>query len=123
MRARPPDHISRARPRPRSIVLVSLCLFYYWVVWAPLTRGTAAVGYALLLGLLRRAGLQPGRAVPVGVQLDWEAILCASPAEFCAVAGQWLLVDGGVRPVETSVGESAGLDAWSVADALRALSA
>ena len=56
----------------------------------PLARGSAAVGYALLLAVRLAAGRPVGRAIPAGVQADWEAILAPSPAEFEAALGRWL---------------------------------
>jgi hypothetical protein len=62
----------------------ALDLFFYWIHFAPLTRGTAAVGYMALYAALLAADLQPPRRVPPGVQLDWEALLEGDPARFRA---------------------------------------
>jgi hypothetical protein len=37
----------------------ALVLFYYWVNFAPITRGTSATGYAILLGVLLTMGEEP----------------------------------------------------------------
>ena len=52
-----------------------LAVFYYWVNFGPLTRGSAATGYAVLfaMAIATAVNLQP--AIPEGVQVDWEAIL------------------------------------------------
>ena len=52
-----------------------LAVFYYWVNFGPLTRGSAATGYAALFGMAAAAGLALRPCMPEGVQADWEAIL------------------------------------------------
>jgi hypothetical protein len=65
-----------------DVKLASLRLFYYWVVFAPLTRGSAVCGLAALHAVLLAAGLAPVAPSPVGMQLDWEAILARELASF-----------------------------------------
>ena len=65
-------------------------LFYYWVSFGPLSRGSAAVGYTVLAGLLVAARLTPPRAMPRGRQLDWEAILSPTPEAFLGDYAAWL---------------------------------
>ena len=52
-----------------------LAVFYSWVNFGPLTRGSAATGYAALFGMAAAAGLALQPCMPEGVQADWEAIL------------------------------------------------
>ena len=62
-----------------------LIFFYYWVTFAPLTRGSASTGYSAMFALMR-GGLNMAmtKGMPPSCQLDWEAILCSSPEEFLA---------------------------------------
>jgi hypothetical protein len=75
----------------RQLVDLALLFFFYWVNYAPLTRGSAATGYCVLFAVLMAAGyevLPPGMALK-GVQMDWEAILCSSPDEFVNKIKPW----------------------------------
>ena len=65
-------------------------IFYYWVNFGPLSRGSAACGYAVLSGLMAAAGWRLTEPFPENVQMDWEAILRPTPAAFMAVARPWL---------------------------------
>ncbi|GBG82838.1 hypothetical protein CBR_g36368 [Chara braunii] len=67
-----------------------LTLSFYWYNFMPLARGTAAVGYITLLGLLMACGLQPTARIPKGVQVDWEAILTRHPEQFISSIRTWL---------------------------------
>ncbi|KAJ8610114.1 hypothetical protein CTAYLR_007093 [Chrysophaeum taylorii] len=75
----------------RLAVDATLVLFYYWVNFGPLTRGTAACGYAVLAGLLLALGFRPPLPpLPRHFQLDWEAILSPAPDDFLRDATTWL---------------------------------
>ena len=66
-------------------------LFYYWVSFGPLSRGSAACGYVVLAGLHIAAGLKaPPPKMPPGRQLDWEAILTPTPRAFVDDHTAWL---------------------------------
>ncbi|CAB1105083.1 unnamed protein product [Ectocarpus sp. CCAP 1310/34] len=67
-----------------------LTMFYYWVNFGPLSRGSAACGYIVLSGLMAAAGWRLTEPLPVNVQMDWEAILRPNPEEFIKKAGPWL---------------------------------
>lgn len=67
-----------------------LTIFYYWVNFGPLSRGSAACGYIVLSGLMAAAGWRLTELLPPNVQMDWEAILRPSPEEFIAKARPWL---------------------------------
>jgi len=75
-----------------DLVQVSLKVFYYWVHFAPLTRGSAAVGHGMMLSLLRAGGkeMRLGGGQLEGVQLDWEAILRSDADEFVSAWSGWL---------------------------------
>lgn len=59
-------------------------LYFYWVVFAPLTRGTAVCGMLAVCALHLAVGecIRPPHWE--GVQMDWEAILSCSSEEFLA---------------------------------------
>lgn len=97
------------------ILRPALEMFYLWATFAPLSRGTAACGYASLCAVLLSFGRQVAGAalLPRGKQLDWEAILAvdfeafwtkvrgwfklvpASPALMVAVNHPWRVPAGG----------------------------
>ena len=64
---------------------LALSIFFYWVNFGPLSRGSAACGYAIFVAVL--AALNVEVSLPwlkKGVQLDWEAILRPTPQAFIA---------------------------------------
>ena len=68
----------------------ALTFFYYWVTFAPLSRGSAACGYAVLHSMLLAGGYElttstgKNTFMKRGVQLDWEAILVRALLAFLA---------------------------------------
>lgn len=56
----------------------------------PLSRGSAAVGYVVLLGLFLAANMDVTASIPPGVQVDWEAILSPDPDTFVDAVKPWL---------------------------------
>ena len=68
----------------------ALELFYYYVNFAPLSRGSAVTAYAVLNSILLANGSFISSPIPRGVQLDWEAILACSKEEFVAFADECL---------------------------------
>lgn len=65
-------------------------MFYYWVNFGPLSRGSAACGYIVLSGLMAAAGWRLTEPLPANVQMDWEAMLRPSPQAFMEKARPWL---------------------------------
>jgi hypothetical protein len=63
---------------------VKICLeiFYYWVNFAPLSRGSAATGYSALVGCIASLGEVPAEPLPRGVQIDWLGMLSTTPGAF-----------------------------------------
>ncbi len=99
---------------------VALKVFWLWISYAPLTRGSASVGYAMLLVILRTKGFNVIGAIPKNVQLDWEAILNTSghPQEFVSQWKPWLQSICKQNP------KGSGLVMWraeGIADALPSL--
>ncbi|PPS19676.1 hypothetical protein GOBAR_AA00895 [Gossypium barbadense] len=67
-----------------------LRMTYYWYNFMPLTRGTAVVGFVVLIGLFLAANMEFTGNIPKGVQVDWEAILNFDPNSFMDSVKSWL---------------------------------
>ncbi len=81
-----------------AVVHACATVFFYWVTWAPLTRGSAATGYVVLTALLLASGVELLCPPPKGVQADWEAILRSRPSAFVRrITSVWLGKPGAVR--------------------------
>lgn len=62
---------------------------YYWYNFMPLSRGSAAVGFIVLLGLCLAANMEFSGDIPQGLQVDWEAILNSDPNSFTESLKSW----------------------------------
>lgn len=69
-----------------SLNLIWFCRYNFM----PLSRGSAAVGFVVLLGLCLAANMEFSGSIPEGVQVDWEAILTFSPDSFVESVKKWL---------------------------------
>ncbi|KAL2333468.1 hypothetical protein Fmac_014681 [Flemingia macrophylla] len=67
-----------------------LRMTYYWYNFMPLSRGSAAVGFIVMLGLLLAANMEFTGSIPQGLQVDWEAILNLDPISFVDSVKTWL---------------------------------
>ncbi|XP_047315854.1 suppressor of RPS4-RLD 1 [Impatiens glandulifera] len=67
-----------------------LRMTYYWYNFMPLSRGSAVVGFTVLLGLFLAANMEFNGSIPEGVQVDWEAILNFEPNTFVDSVKTWL---------------------------------
>ncbi|KAL6993814.1 Suppressor of RPS4-RLD 1 [Sarracenia purpurea var. burkii] len=67
-----------------------LRMTYYWYNFMPLSRGSAAVGFVVLLGLFLAANMEFVGSIPEGLQVDWEAILNFDPNSFVDSVKSWL---------------------------------
>ncbi|XP_061351820.1 suppressor of RPS4-RLD 1-like isoform X3 [Gastrolobium bilobum] len=73
-----------------------LRMTYYWTEllfrynFMPLSRGSAAVGFVVMLGLLLAANMEFTGSIPQGLQVDWEAILSLDPDSFVDSVKTWL---------------------------------
>ncbi|KAL5993852.1 Suppressor of RPS4-RLD 1 [Asimina triloba] len=67
-----------------------LRMTYYWYNFMPLSRGSAAVGYVVMLGLFLAANMEVKASIPEGFQVDWEAILSTDPSMFMESVKSWL---------------------------------
>lgn len=56
----------------------------------PLSRGSAVVGFIVMLGLLLAANMEFTGSIPQGLQVDWEAILNLDPNSFVDSVKTWL---------------------------------
>ena len=68
----------------------TLEIFYYWINLGATTRGTAAIGYALLYAALLASDRRMTGKMPANRQLDWEALLHAEPEAFFKAAQPWI---------------------------------
>eukprot|EP00605_Chrysophyceae_sp_TOSAG23-4_P002051 GSChrysophyteH1.ASY1.ANO1.2272.1 assembled CDS len=83
------DEANAVRLR-QNVIDCAFHMFFYWANFGPLTRGTSAVGYAVLASTLASVGLEPVSQLPEGVQLDWEAFYSSSADEFAKRAAEYL---------------------------------
>nr|XP_007156747.1 hypothetical protein PHAVU_002G013900g [Phaseolus vulgaris]ESW28741.1 hypothetical protein PHAVU_002G013900g [Phaseolus vulgaris] len=67
-----------------------LRMTYYWYNFMPLSRGSAVVGFAVMLGLFLAANMEFTGSIPQGLQVDWEAILNLDPNSFVDSVKSWL---------------------------------
>lgn len=67
-----------------------LRLSFYWYNFMPLSRGTAVVGFVVLLGLFLAANMEFTGKIPEDVQVDWEAILSTDFQSFMQAVQPWL---------------------------------
>ncbi|XP_061340851.1 suppressor of RPS4-RLD 1 isoform X2 [Gastrolobium bilobum] len=67
-----------------------LRMTYYWYNFMPLSRGSAAVGFVVMLGLLLAANMEFTGSISQGLQVDWEAILNLDPNSFVESVKSWL---------------------------------
>jgi len=73
-----------------DMLRLALKFFYYWVCFGPLTRGSAAVGYAGMVAIVRLGGFEIIGGMQEKVQLDWEAILSVRAEAFIDEQVGWL---------------------------------
>ena len=66
----------------KEILKMSLEFFYFWINFAPLTRGTAACGYSVILSIMLSCGISFSQPLPDLIQLDWEAIFAENSKDF-----------------------------------------
>ncbi|KAG5069941.1 Suppressor of RPS4-RLD 1 [Glycine soja] len=67
-----------------------LRMTYYWYNFMPLSRGSAVVGFVVMLGLLLAANMEFTGSIPQGFQVDWEAVLNLDPNSFVDSVKSWL---------------------------------
>ncbi|PKA57439.1 TPR repeat-containing thioredoxin TDX [Apostasia shenzhenica] len=63
---------------------------YYWYNLMPLSRGSAVIGYTVLLGLFLSTNMEVTGSIPPSVQVDWDAILSRNPQLFIDSVKTWL---------------------------------
>ena len=94
-----------ASPTIDTGVKICLEIFYYWVNFAPLSRGSAATGYSVLLGCIASLGEVPVAPLPRGVQIDWLGMLSPSAEEFILAVYPYVAVR---TPLEEVLGVCEG---------------
>ncbi|KAI7744996.1 hypothetical protein M8C21_003898 [Ambrosia artemisiifolia] len=75
-----------------------LRMTYYWHNFMPLSRGSAVVGFSVMLGLLLAANMDFTGSIPEGRQVDWDAILSLDPNSFMDSVKSWLYPSLKVTP-------------------------
>jgi hypothetical protein len=80
---------TRSEDAADEVFRTALALFYYWVNFAPISRGTSATGYMALYASVLATEKQIVNRVPKAKQLDWEALLRDDPLEFVDVIHDW----------------------------------
>ena len=73
-----------------EVLKAALCVAFFWFNFMPLTRGSAATGWTMLMALLLACDLEVSKEPPEGLSLDWEAILTSSPRDFVEAHATWL---------------------------------
>ncbi|CAL1539081.1 unnamed protein product [Lymnaea stagnalis] len=76
-----------------------LSIIYYFYNLIPLSKGSSAVAYSVLLGLLMSFGRQITGRIPNGRLLEMEAILAGAPDAFVMVAKHWMAIKKVTAPV------------------------
>ncbi|XP_065843347.1 tetratricopeptide repeat protein 13-like [Oscarella lobularis] len=61
---------------------LAVLMIYYFINLSPLTRGTTAVAFGALLGMLASVGLEPTHPIPSKKMIDMEAWLALSVEKF-----------------------------------------
>lgn len=85
-------HIDVLNEELNEIIDICLSIFFYWVNFGPLSRGSAACGYVVLDALLLSFSLEIQLPwMPCQIQMDWEAILRSHPKDFIKVVKPWML--------------------------------
>ncbi|KAK6997583.1 tetratricopeptide repeat protein 13-like isoform X1 [Biomphalaria glabrata] len=69
-----------------------LSIAYYFYNLIPLSKGSSAVAYSVLLGLIMSVGRQITGRIPNGRLLDMEAIFAGAPDAFVMVAKNWMQI-------------------------------
>jgi len=72
------------------ILDIAIAFFYYFVNFAPLSRGSAVCGYLSMFSILQATGFEVVDPMKKGVQWDWEAILLPSREAFSELIKPWL---------------------------------
>jgi tetratricopeptide (TPR) repeat protein len=97
-----------------SLFKEALKWFYVWVIFAPLSRGSAVCGYACMHSILLAGGFSLTRGLPTGLQLDWEAILAPSLEIFTENALNIWLLASAVSVSDTGTGTDIETDSCGV---------
>ena len=92
-----------AGPPSRALLDAVLRLTFYWFNFMPLTRGSAATGWAMCMGLLLACDYEVTTPMPESVSLDWEAILTPQLDDFNRAHRPWLAKACVRRPADATV--------------------
>eukprot|EP00943_MAST-04B_sp_MAST-4B-sp1_P007832 g7832.t1 len=103
----------RSKENEKEIGNLILTIFYLWVTFAPLTRGSAATGYAALYALFLAADMPIQNGPPCGVQADFEAFLEPKVDIFIEVIRKKWLDKDGVIVDRNSADKDCNIIEWS----------
>ncbi|RUS76517.1 hypothetical protein EGW08_015710 [Elysia chlorotica] len=84
-----------------NIISHILSITYYFYNLLPLSKGSSAVAYSVMLGLLMSVGRQITGRIPNGRLLDLEAMLAGAPDAFVMVAKRWMTIKKTTVPVSS----------------------
>lgn len=87
------------------VLIRALEFFYLWVIFSPITRGTAACGYAAMYAIILGNGLMFASPQPKDVQLDLEAIFAPNMKDFITFASSLLSVKESTIDLESLEGD------------------
>jgi tetratricopeptide (TPR) repeat protein len=76
-----------------KIMKLFVRFYYYWACFAPLSRGTAAVGFTALVSLFMMMNIEIQPMLPSLKQIDWEAILKNDFENFNSEVYHWIVND------------------------------
>lgn len=81
---------TRREAKKYEVIRGGLIFFFYWVHFAPLSRGTSATGYAYMVAHILAVGEHIVDSVPAKKQLDFEGMFREDPYEFVDAVYPWL---------------------------------
>ncbi|KAK3093376.1 hypothetical protein FSP39_014746 [Pinctada imbricata] len=82
-----------------SVLDKVLTMAYYFYNMMPLTRGTSAVAYSVVVGLVMSVHRVVNGKIPAGKLLEMEAILSGAPDAFILVTKNWMNVKTAEIPI------------------------
>lgn len=86
--------IVKSNPQEKSKIYDAiLTMAFYWYNFMPLSRGTAACGYIIIIACFLAIGKQITSKIPKGEMVDWKAILNQKPDDFIDTVSPWMYKD------------------------------
>jgi len=98
---------SKSQPDKKRLHEIILSMTFYWYTFMPLSRGSAVVGQATMLGLFYAMGETLSDLLPQGMLPDWEAFVVAGPEEYVSAMKPVLELLALAEPAPMIFGEGA----------------